>query len=86
MPGALATAPGRCDLPPDEVASLVDADLALEKLANLAFMFNFSEGMLSLGNQKLCMQLWDGTGMTRYASDWSQGFSLDSVGFSQVVG
>ena len=86
MPGALASSPGRCDLRPDEVASLVDADLPLEKLAELAFMFNFSEGVLSLGNQKLCMQLWDGTGVTAYASDWSQGFSLDSVGFSQVVG
>lgn len=85
-PGALASSPGVCDLPPNKVVELVDANLALNELARLAFMFNFSEGVLSLGNQKLCVQLWDGTGTTPYASDWSQGLSLDSVGFSQVVG
>lgn len=84
--GALATSPGQCELPAEEVVSLIEADLSLERLADLAFMFNFNEGVLSLGNQKLCVQLWDGSGATRYASDWSQGFSLDSVGFSQVVG
>jgi hypothetical protein len=86
MPGALASSPGTCDLPPNEVVALVDANLALNELATLAFMFNFSEGVLSLGNQKLCVQLWDGTGATPYSSDWSQGLSLDSVGFSQVIG
>jgi len=85
-PGALATFPGKTDLPPEKVAALIDAELPVEKLSRLAFMFNFSEGGLSLGNQKLIVQLWDGTGMTQYASDWSQGFGLDSVGYSQVVG
>lgn len=85
-PGALATSPGKCDLPPEVVASLVEADLPIDQLSQLSFMFNFGEGVLSLGNQKLSVQLWDGTGTTRYASDWSQGFSLDSVGFSQVIG
>jgi hypothetical protein len=86
MAGALATAPGCCDLPPEDVVALVDAELPLETLARLAFMFNYNEGMLSLGSQKLCVQLWDGTGLTHYASDWSQGLSLDSVGFSQALG
>lgn len=85
-PGALASFPGVCDLPPEAVASLVEADLPLEKMASLAFMFNFNEGVLTIGNQKVCVQLWDGTGLTRYASDWSPGFSLDSVGYSQIVG
>lgn len=85
-PGALATSPGRTELPPEKVASLIDSELPIEKLSQLAFMFNFNEGVLSLGNQKLSVQLWDGTGRTHYASDWSQGFGLDSVGFSQVVG
>jgi len=84
-PGALASSPGKIDMAPDQVASLIDSDLPIEKLSELAFMFNFNEGVLSLGNQKLCVQLWDGTGKTRYASDWSQGFELDSVGFSQVI-
>jgi hypothetical protein len=86
MPGALASSLGICNLRPNEVVALVDANLALKELAKLAFMFNFSEGVLSLGNQKLCVQLWDGTGTTPYSSDWSQGLSLDSVGFSQVIG
>lgn len=85
-PGALATSPGRCDLPPEKAASLIDAELPIEKLSQLAFMFNFNEGVLSLGNQKLSVQLWDGYEKTRYVSDWSQGFGLDSVGFSRVVG
>jgi hypothetical protein len=83
--GALAASPGQCNLAAGELADLIDVDIPLPKLAELAFMFNFNEGSMSLGHQKICVQLWDGTGITRYASDWSQGFSLDSVGFSQVV-
>lgn len=86
MEGALATFPGVSELPPKDVTSFLEAEMPLGLLAKLAFMFNFNEGVLTLGNQKLCVQLWDGTGLTRYASDWSQGFSLDSVGYSQVVG
>lgn len=83
--GALASTPGYCELGHKEVADLIQTDLPINRLSQLAFMFNFSEGMLSLGHQKICVQLWDGSGLTRYASDWSQGLSLDSVGFSQVV-
>lgn len=84
-PGALATSVGRCALPPEEVSSLVDKNMPLEHMAKLAFMFNFHEGALSMGGQKLCIQLFDGTGQSKYQSDWSRGFSLASVGFSQVV-
>lgn len=85
-PGALATAPGKCDLPASELAELIDKDVSLEKLADLAFMFNFHDEGMSIGNQMLCAQLYDGTGQSNYTSDWSRGFSLESVGFSQIVG
>ena len=83
--GALATSPGRCDLPPACLTELIDKDLSLEKLSNLAFMFNFHEDVLSIGNRRLCVQLSDATEEVQYFSDWSRGFSLDSVGFSQIV-
>ena len=84
-PGALASSPGICELSAKDVLSLIESDLPVDMLTSIAFMFNFNEGVLSIGHQKLCVQLWDGTGATRYSSDWSAGFSLDSVGFSQIV-
>jgi SHR-binding domain of vacuolar-sorting associated protein 13 len=85
--GALATSPGICDLPREQVATLLDSNLSLETLARIAFMFNFHEGsVMAIGSQRLTVQLFDGTGATRYESDWSRGFSIDSVGISQVVG
>jgi hypothetical protein len=85
-PGALASSPGRCELPPDHVASLLDSNLPLERMANWAFMFNFHDGpVVNIGQQRLCVQLWDGTGKTKYVSDWSRGFGLDSVGVSQTI-
>lgn len=83
-PGALATSLGRCTLSPPTLASLLDKDLPLDKLARMAFMFNFHEDGLSIGHQKLCMQLGDAD--SRYTSGWSNGFSLDSVGVTQIVG
>jgi hypothetical protein len=83
-PGALATSPGRCELAPEKLGQLLDRNLPLVKLSKLAFMFNFHEGMMSA--QKICVQLGDGTGNSRYVSDWSRGFNLDSVGFSHPVG
>jgi hypothetical protein len=86
-PGALATFPGRCELSPSMVSTLLNTNMSLEKMAQLAFMFNFQEGpVITIGQQKLCVQLGDGTGATHYESDWSRGFSLDSVGISQIVG
>ena len=84
-PGALATTPGRCDLEASEFAGLIDKELSVEKMAQLAFMFNFHEEGLSIGHQMLSVQLFDGSCETKYSSDWSRGFSLDSVGFSQIV-
>lgn len=83
--GALATSPGRCDLSPSDLTDLIDKDLSLERLADLAFMFNFHEDVLSIGNRRLSVQLADATEHVQYFSDWSRGFSLDSVGFSQIV-
>jgi hypothetical protein len=84
-PGALASTPGRCDLDASEMAELIDKELSLERMAQLAFMFNFHEEGLSIGHQMLSVQLFDGSGEWDYSSDWSRGFSLDSVGFSQIV-
>ena len=85
-PGALATSPGKCNLAISELTELIDNGVTLEKLADLAFMFNFYDEGLARGQQMLCVQLFDGTGQSNYATDWSRGFSLDSVGFSQIVG
>ncbi len=85
-PGALATFPGRCDLSEAELAQLIDKDLPLGVLSGLAFMFNFHDDVLSIGHQGISVQLADGTGFSRYTSDWSQSFSLDSVGVSHVCG
>jgi hypothetical protein len=86
-PGVLATSPGRCELPPHTVAHLLDSSLPIDQMAKFAFMFNFHDGNVgNIGHFKLCLQLWDGTGETRYCSDWSKGFSLDSVGVGQTIG
>jgi hypothetical protein len=84
--GALATSPGKCDLHPQILSKLIDHEMPLDKLSDLAFMFNFPEEVLGSGNQMLSLQLHDGTDETKYESDWSKGFSLESVGISQVVG
>jgi hypothetical protein len=83
--GALATTPGQRPLSPDAIISFLDKDLPLDKLTEVAFMFNFQDEMLSMGKRELCVQLSDGSGRSRYSSAWSQGFSLDSVGVNQVV-
>lgn len=85
-PGALASFPGRCDIDQIVVASLIEKNIPLEKMAQLAFMFNFHEGkFMAISNKKVCVQLGDGTGMTSYKSDWSRGFSLETVGIPQVL-
>lgn len=84
--GALATAPGKCELNAKSLATLIDHDMSLDKLSDLAFMFNFPEDVIGTGNQMFSIQLYDGTGQTNYVSEWSRGFSLESVGFSQIVG
>jgi hypothetical protein len=84
--GALATSPGKCDLPPQILSKLVDHEMPVDKLSDLAFMFSFPEEGIGLANQMLSIMLYDGTGQMKYKSEWSRGFSLDSVGISQVVG
>jgi hypothetical protein len=85
-PGGLSTSPGRCDLSATELAQLIDKNFPLSALSGLSFMFNFHDDVLSIGHQEISVQLADGTGLSRYTSDWSQSFSLDSVGFSHVCG
>jgi hypothetical protein len=84
-PGALASSPGRCNLPAEIVAPLLDSNLHIDEVAKWSFMFNFHDDPMNVGNHKLCVQLWDGSAMTRYASDWSKGFSVESVGVTQTI-
>jgi len=86
--GALATSPGRCTLPPEDISDLIDQDMPSQKLAEIAFMFNFYED--GLGVEKLIVQLYDGLRSNEsknldYTSGWSTGFGLETVGFSQVI-
>jgi hypothetical protein len=85
MPGALATFPGRCEHDAETVAALLDTNMSIEEVAKWSFMFSFQEDHVNIGNQKLCVQLYDGTGSTRYISDWSRGFGVDSVGVAQTI-
>lgn len=84
-PGALASVPGRCYLPARTITELIDNNLSLERMSRLAFMFNFNEEGLSLGGQMLSLQLYDGSDSRNFSSEWSRGFSLESVGVSQIV-
>lgn len=85
MPGALATFPGRCEHDAEIVAALLDSNMPIEDVAKWSFMFSFQEDHVNIGNQKMCVQLFDGTGSTRYISDWSRGFGVDSVGVAQTI-
>ena len=87
-PGALATiCSGRSDgLSSKDLIELLNNDIPLERTAQIATMFNFHEKLSLGGQRRLCVQLHDGTGQTNYSSGWSPGFSLDSVGVTQVVG
>ena len=68
-----------------EVNIMRNKDLPLEQTVALSFMFNFNDqNVLSLGQQKLCVMFGDtASGMS---SDWSQGYSLDTVGVTQILG
>jgi hypothetical protein len=85
-PGALATSTGQCDMPATRLAPLLEKDLSLDTLSSLAFMFSFHEDVMAIGHTKMAVQLADGTRDSDYTSEWSQGFSLDSVGIPQVTG
>jgi hypothetical protein len=84
-PGALYR-PHNLAPEPAVLAALISEDLPISMLSRLAFMFNFQE-TLSLGSPpRLCVQLADTTGKSRYTSAWSSGFGLESVGVTQIVG
>lgn len=86
MAGALASTPGICSTSAERVAKLVDVNLPPEELTHVAFMFNFHDELsIGIGNQRLSFQLGDGTGVSRYQSEWSRGISVDSVGIPQVI-
>ena len=87
-PGALATVcSGRSDgISSKDLIELLNNEIPLERMAQMATMFNFHEKLSLGGQRRLSVQLHDGTGQTTYSSDWSPGFSLDSVGVTQVVG
>ena len=85
MPGALASFPGECEQAAETVAALLDANMPIDDIAKWSFMFSFHDDHVNIGNQKMCVQLWDGTGSTRYISDWSRGFGVDSVGVAQTI-
>ena len=82
--GALYKAPGHF-MTEREVNIMRNKDLPLEQTVALSFMFNFNDqNVLSLGQQKLCVMFGDtASGMS---SDWSQGYSLDTVGVTQILG
>ena len=85
MPGALASFPGRCEQPAAIVAALLDSNMPMDDAAKWSFMFSFQDDHVNIGNHKMCVQLWDGTGRTHYISDWSRGFGVDSVGVVQTI-
>ena len=82
-PGALATP----NLSLDMFASLMEKDMPIHRIASMAFMFNFFRDGLSIGGyeRKVCIQLADPTGGTKYESEWSKGVSLESVGVPQPI-
>lgn len=85
-PGALATLTGRQKMSAMRLAPLLEKEIPLDKLSLLAFMFSFYEDVLAIGHSKMAVQLADGTQYSDYTSDWSKGFSLDSIGVPQVIG
>ena len=83
-PGALANFLCKSKSRVNEFTGFVCKDIPLAKLADMAFMFNYHDFRSFGDNQKLCIQLMDTTERGRYTSEWSTGFSLESVGVSQM--
>lgn len=90
QPGALSLLKRYSDCnsaKPAHIAALISNDLPLHVLSKLAFMFNFHDVISLGGSPRLCIQLSDTTeARSRYTSDWSFGFGLESVGVTQIVG
>ena len=71
---------------PAELAAMIEKHPTTQKLADLAFMFNFNDEGLTIGQQMLSVRLQNGRNQSKYTSNWSRGFSLESVGYYQIVG
>ena len=81
--GALATSPGSCTLGEMDINKVLSKDIAVDLLISLSFMFNFQDNMKS---PKMSVQLADTTSHSKYTSNWSRAFSLESFGVTQNIG
>ena len=70
----------------DQYTTLLGMDIPLEQIANIAFMFNYGGSHRFGGNERFSIKLTDPYWRSDRCSEWSRGFSLDSVGVTQVVG
>jgi len=83
-PGALYRPDGEDKFTEREYEITRQKELPLSRLVKFAFMFNFNDqNVLSMGQQKLCVMLGDT--LKGLHSDWSQGYSLDTVGVTQIL-
>ena len=83
-PGALFGAKAKVNM--HEYTTLLGTDIPLDQIANLAFMFNYGDSHRFGGNERLSLKLVDPLWRSHRSSEWSRGFSLDSVGVTHVVG
>lgn len=83
-PGALYGAKNRFSL--QDYTELLCSDISIDKLARIAFMFNYRESYPFGGYNRLSLQLVDPSWRSYRFSEWSRGFSLDSIGVTQIVG
>lgn len=83
-PGALYGAKNRLNL--HDYTELLCSDVSIDKLAKIAFMFNYRESHPFGGYNRLSLQLVDPSWRSYRFSEWSRGFSLDSIGVTQIVG
>ncbi len=81
--GALATSPGSCTLGERDINKVLSKDIAVDLLISMSFMFNFQDNMKS---PKMTVQLADTTSYSKYTSNWSRAFSLESFGVTQNIG
>lgn len=71
-----------------EYTALLSKEIPLERLADMSFMFNYNEQVHIAGqsNSRLCMQLTVPYSNGDLNSEWSRGFSLETVGVPQIIG
>lgn len=83
-PGALYGAKNRLNL--HDYTELLCSEVSIDKLAKIAFMFNYRESHPFGGFNRLSLQLVDPAWRSYRFSEWSRGFSLESIGVTQIVG